>query len=470
MTTDAWADVVRLSASQLAAEYRKGDLSPVEVATAYLRRIDERDVAINSYCLVDESFTLASASRAERRIREGNPLSSLDGVPVAIKDVVTTEAWPTSKGSRTAGTSGPRVDAPAVRRITAAGGVPLGKTTTPEIGWKAVTDSPLTGITRNPWDPTTTAGGSSGGSAAAVAAYLAPLALGTDGGGSIRIPSSFCGVTGLKPTLGLVPQWPPSPFGVVSHLGPHARSATDIAFLLAVIAGPSALDPQSATPPEDRLRLPAPFPQARGVRIAFSPDLGRVSVQPDVAARVRAAVSALAGLGADVALIDGEPFEEPLPTFETLWYSGAARAVSRLTEAETELLDPGLRSVARQGTRISAIDYVAALEERVALAATIDKVFATADVLVTPTLPLDAFEAGRNVPPGWPDERWMTWTPFTYPFNISGHPALSIPCGLSERGLPVGLQLIGRKYEEGRLLGLAAALEQALPPISPPGW
>lgn len=462
-------DIVRMSASQLAAEFRRGGLSPVEVAAAYLRRIDDLDSAINSYCVIDPDVTMAAAARAEDRIYGGRALGPLDGIPIAIKDVATTEVWPTRKGSRAVGAAGPRRDAPAVERIVAAGGVMLGKTTTPEFGWKAVTDSPLTGITRNPWNTDMTSGGSSGGSAAAVAAYLAPIAVGTDGGGSIRIPSSMCGVTGLKPTLGLVPQWPPSPFGVLSHLGPHARSAADAALLLSVMAGPSALDPQSAAP-HGESSMTAPVPWVKGLRVAYSPDLGGVRVQEDVANRVEQAVAALSSLGADIRILDHPGFDDPLETFETLWYSGAARAVGRLSDDEAETLDPGLRAVARRGARLCATDYVAALEERVRLSAAVDEILSSVDVLVTPSLPLDSFEVGADVPVGWSDDRWMTWTPFTYPFNITGHPALSIPCGLSDRGLPVGLQLVGRKFEDGRLLGIASALERVLPALSPPGW
>lgn len=462
-------DIVRLSASQLGAEFRRGELSPVEAAAAHLRRIEAMDAAINSFCVVDTDVTMAAAARAEGRIRTGRALGPLDGVPIAIKDVAATAVWPTRKGSRAAGAAGPRRDAPAVGRILAAGGVMLGKTTTPELGWKAVTDSPLTGITRNPWNTDMTSGGSSGGSAAAVAAFLAPLAVGTDGGGSIRIPSSMCGVTGLKPTVGLVPQWPPSPFGVVSHLGPHARSAADAALLLSVMAGPCALDPQSAAP-RGGSTMTAPVPWVKGLRVAYSPDLGGVRVQEDVANRVEHAVAVLSSLGADVRILDHPGFDDPLETFETLWYSGAARAVSRLTDDEAEMLDPGLRAIADRGARLGASDYVAALEARVQLSASIDEMLSSVDILVTPSLPLDSFEVGADVPNGWSDDRWMTWTPFTYPFNISGHPALSVPCGLSDRGLPVGLQLVGRKFDDGRLLGIASALEQVLPAMSPPGW
>jgi aspartyl-tRNA(Asn)/glutamyl-tRNA(Gln) amidotransferase subunit A len=417
-------ELLDLPASGLAAEYLRGSLSPVDVANAYLARIDACDGAVNAFCVVDAEVTLEAATQSQGRWRSGRSRGPLDGVPIAVKDVVTTASWPTRKGSRARSASGGLEDAPSVQRVLDAGGVLLGKTTTPEFGWKAVTDSPLTGITCNPWDLGLTAGGSSGGSAAAVAARMAPLALGTDGGGSIRIPSSFCGVTGLKPTQGLVPQYPPSPFGVVSHLGPHARSAEDARLLLACIAGTSTWDPQSARPLA-REWLTVPTLPIRSVRVGFTPDLGRVEVQTDVARCVSEAVAAIQGLGASVDLLE----------------------------------------LAERGQRLTASDYLAALEARVRLSAIVDAWLTDIDVLVMPTVPIDAFEVGNNVPPSWPDTRWMTWTPFTYPFNITGHPALTIPCGLSDRGVPVGVQLVGRKFEDGRLLGVGSQLERSLEPL-----
>jgi aspartyl-tRNA(Asn)/glutamyl-tRNA(Gln) amidotransferase subunit A len=457
-------ELLDLPASGLAAEYLRGSLSPVDVANAYLARIDACDGAVNAFCVVDAEVTLEAATQSQGRWRSGRSRGPLDGVPIAVKDVVTTASWPTRKGSRARSASGGLEDAPSVQRVLDAGGVLLGKTTTPEFGWKAVTDSPLTGITCNPWDLGLTAGGSSGGSAAAVAARMAPLALGTDGGGSIRIPSSFCGVTGLKPTQGLVPQYPPSPFGVVSHLGPHARSAEDARLLLACIAGTSTWDPQSARPLA-REWLTVPTLPIRSVRVGFTPDLGRVEVQTDVARCVSEAVAAIQGLGASVDLLEPVGFEDPLGEFETLWYAGAARTVEKIAPEERALLDPGLLELAERGQRLTASDYLAALEARVRLSAIVDAWLTDIDVLVMPTVPIDAFEVGNNVPPSWPDTRWMTWTPFTYPFNITGHPALTIPCGLSDRGVPVGVQLVGRKFEDGRLLGVGSQLERSLEPL-----
>jgi len=228
-------DVTRLSATELLALYRMRELSPVEATRAVLARIDSRNAAINAYCLVRDDEALASAKQSEQRWRAGEPAGLLDGVPVSVKDLLLTSGWPTLRGSLTIDKAGPwNVDAPAVARLREHGAVLLGKTTTPEFGWKGVTDSPLTGVTRNPWDLGRTAGGSSGGAAAAVASGLGPLALGTDGGGSIRIPASFCGIVGLKPTHGRVPVYPPSTFGTLSHVGPMARTVADAGLLLDV--------------------------------------------------------------------------------------------------------------------------------------------------------------------------------------------------------------------------------------------
>src|SRR5271170_6406808 len=243
------SELYAMTAAELSEAYRDGDASPVEAAEACLARIDALDSTINAFCHVDHEATMAQAEASEARWRTGAPLSALDGVPVAIKDLLLTRGWPTLRGSRTIDPGQAwNDDAPAVARLREAGAVLLGKTTTPEYGWKGVTDSPLTGVTRNPWDLKKTPGGSSGGSAAALAARLAPLAIGTDGGGSIRIPASFSGVFGLKPTYGRVAAWPLSPFGTLAHIGPMSRDVMGAAMLLDVIAGADARDPHSLPP------------------------------------------------------------------------------------------------------------------------------------------------------------------------------------------------------------------------------
>lgn len=458
-----------LTAVQLAVSYRDRSLSPVEVARALLDRIAEVDPALNAFCFLDPETSLSAAARAETRFRDGAPLGPLDGVPVAVKDLLLTQGWPTLRGSvATPRNAAWTEDAPSVARLRRQGAVLIGKTTTPEHGWKGVTDSPLTGVTRNPHDPAMTAGGSSGGSAAAVAAGMAPLALGTDGGGSIRIPSAFCGIVGLKPTVGVVPVWPPSPFGVLSHVGPHARTVEDTALLLAAISGPSPLDLFSAAaygrgggpetgssggPPRDRLR------------VAYSRALdGTVTVADDVAARVEAGVDELERSGHRVTAIgpDELALDDALAVFETLWYAGAARVVDLVPSDARAGLDPGLLEIAEAGRGYPVAAYVAAMQRRAELAAEVDRLLGDFDVLVLPTLPLDGFEAGQEVPTGWADRRWTSWTPFTYPFNITGHPALSVPCGFSRRGLPIGLQVVGRRYEESTVVAVGEAVELGL--------
>src|SRR3954452_8405144 len=293
-----------LSATELVAAFRVRERSPVEEATAALERIEAHEARVNAFCLVDADAALVEARASEARWARGEPAGPLDGVPVAIKDLLVTRGWPTLRGSRAIDPAGPwEGDAPVVASLRRSGAVLPGKTTTPELGWKGVTDSALTGITRNPWDPERTAGGSSGGSSAALASGMVPLALGTDGGGSIRIPCAFCGLPGLKPTFGRVPAWPASPFGPVSHVGPMARSVADLALLLDVIARPDARDWQQL-PPADRSFGAALEDGVAGLRIAFSPALGHAAVDPEIAGLVARAAAGFAELGAHVEAAD----------------------------------------------------------------------------------------------------------------------------------------------------------------------
>jgi aspartyl-tRNA(Asn)/glutamyl-tRNA(Gln) amidotransferase subunit A len=455
-------DLTRLSATELLELYRRGALSPVEATRAVLERIDAVNARTNAYCLVRADEALASARASERRWRAGEPAGLVDGVPVSIKDLLLTDGWPTRRGSLTIDEAGPwTVDAPAVARLREHGAVLVGKTTTPEFGWKGVTDSPLTGVTRNPWDPARTSGGSSGGSAAAVASGLGPLTVGTDGGGSIRIPASFCGIVGLKPTQGRVPVYPPSTFGTLSHVGPMARTVADTALLLDVIGAPDfrdslALDRQSPVSAElDVSRL-------AGRHVAYSPALGYATVDPEVDAAVRAAVSALEAHGARVSLAD-PGFADPGPAFDLLWYAGAARLVADIPDARRHLIDPGLAESAEAGGRYSALEYLQALRERSELGIAMGAFHRTYDLLVTPTEPIVAFAAGVEVPEGSAERRWPSWTPLTYPFNLTHQPAATVPCGFSAAGLPIGAQVVGPRHADALVLSACAAIEAALP-------
>ncbi len=455
-------DILRMSASELLAAYRNRSLSPVEATQAMLDQIERVDPAVNAWCLVDPDTSLAWARSAEQRYQEQRAMGLLDGVPVAIKDVFLTPMWPTLKGSRTTvahTTLNKRT--PAVAALERHGYVPLGKTTTPEFGWKGVTDSPLHGATNNPWNPALTAGGSSGGSGASVALGMGPLALGTDAGGSIRIPAAFCGIVGLKPTQGEVPHWPPPPYGTLAHAGPMTWTVADCALMMNVLTEADPRDAQAA-PRRHIDYLAALDGGIEGLRIAFSPTLGYVDVDPEVARAVAAAVDVLRDLGAEV--IEADPgFADPLGYFGHLFYSGVANALRDLTPKQRELLDPALRDVADKAARLSAQDYLGAVGQRLALGEKMSLFHQRYDLLVTPTLPITAFRSGREVPEDWPHTRWPTWTPFTYPFNLTGQPALSVPCGFSGDGLPIGLQIVGDRFNDALVLRAGHAYQRAAP-------
>ncbi|MFF4140393.1 amidase [Streptomyces sp. NPDC001698] len=454
-------DLTELTAGELLDGYRKGEFSPVEATRAALERAERIQPEVNAFVRITAEDALARARESEDRWRRGRPSGLLDGVPVTVKDILLLRGHPTLRGSRTVPEEGRwDEDAPSVARLREHGAVFLGKTTTPEFGWKGVTDSPLTGVTRNPHDPTRTAGGSSGGSAAAVALGAGALSLGTDGGGSVRIPAAMCGIFGLKPTYGRVPLYPPSAFGTLSHVGPMTRDAADAALLLDVIGVPDARDWSALGP------APGSFTEAlaggvRGLRIAYSPSLGgQVPVRPAVATAVRRAVAGLAELGAYVTESDPD-FADPVEAFHTLWFSGAARVVQHLGPHRRELLDPGLREICAAGARLSALDYLAAVDVRMELGRVMGHFHQNYDLLVTPTLPITAFEAGAEVPKGSGHRRWTGWTPFTYPFNMTQQPAASVPVGRDEGGLPVGLQIVAARHRDDLVLRAAHALYDA---------
>lgn len=454
-------ELPELTAVRLVEGYRKGEFSPVEVARAALERAERVQPDVNAFVRIDAESALARARESEGRWRRGEPAGAVDGVPVTVKDILLMRGGPTLKGSKTLSAAGGwDEDAPSVARLREHGAVFLGKTTTPEFGWKGVTDSPLSGVTRNPYDLSRTAGGSSGGAAAAVALGAGPLALGTDGGGSVRIPAAFCGVFGLKPTYGRVPLYPASAFGTLAHVGPLTRDAADAALMLDVISGPDARDWSGLGPPSGSF-VDALAGGVRGLRVAYSPSLGgQVAVQPGVARAVRRAVEGLTGLGAYVSEADPD-FSDPVEAFHTLWFSGAARVTQRLGVRERLMLDPGLREVRELGASLSALDYLAAVDVRMDLGRRMGAFHERYDVLVTPALPVTAFEAGVEVPRGSGHRRWTGWTPFTYPFNLTQQPAATVPCGMDADGLPIGVQLVGARHADGVVLRGAEALYAA---------
>ncbi|WOK19440.1 amidase [Rhodopseudomonas sp. BAL398] len=449
-----------LSATALLRAYAEKSLSPVEVTQHVLERIAKVDPKLNAFCVVDPDAALRDARASETRWMAGAPAGLVDGVPTTIKDVVLTKGWPTLKGSRLSSAAGPwDEDSPATARLREHGAVLLGKTTTPEFGWKAIGDSPLTGITRNPWSLDHTSGGSSAGAAAGLAAGLGALAVGSDGGGSIRIPASFCGVAGIKPTLGRVPYYPPSAMSTLGHCGPMARSVDDVALMLTVLSG---ADPREAyaLPPAGDFRDGIDGGVA-GLRIALSMNLGYAKVDPEIAALVQAAAQRMQALGA--AVEEADPgFESPHDAFDVLWKSGAANAVSQLPQDKLDLLDPGLAWAAREGARFSATDYVRADFVRTHLGIQMAQFHQRYDLLLTPTVGIPALPVGMDLADPVTERGWIDWAPFSYPFNMTRQPAATVPCGFTAAGLPVGLQIVGPLYAEALVLRAAKAVELPL--------
>jgi aspartyl-tRNA(Asn)/glutamyl-tRNA(Gln) amidotransferase subunit A len=459
-------DLALLTATALVEGYREGSLSPVAATEAALARIDAHNPGLNAFNLVDREGALAAAAESEKRWGLGVPRGRLDGVPTSVKDIVLAAGWPTLRGSLAVDPDQDwSEDSPAVARLREHGAVLLGRTTTPEFGWKGVTDSPLTGITRNPWDLSKTPGGSSGGAAAAVATGMGALAIGTDGGGSIRIPAGFTGIVGHKATFGRVPAYPPSPFGSLSHVGPMTRSVADAALMLTVLAEGDPRDGLALRP--DGTDYTSGLDHGvEGLRIAFSPTLGGFRVEPAVAGLVAAAARRFADLGATVEEADPD-IPDCGPIFMTHWFAAAADLLGSLSEAQRAKLDPGLLEVAAIGAEYGLLDYLSAARQRMAVASTMGCFHQDYDLLLTPTLPLTAFEAGRDFPFDGDGKAWVGWTPFTYPFNLTGQPAISVPCGLAPDGLPVGLQIVGARYADSLVLRAAYAFEQAQPFVLP---
>jgi aspartyl-tRNA(Asn)/glutamyl-tRNA(Gln) amidotransferase subunit A len=459
----ASTDPALLSATELLALYAKKKLSPVEATKAALTRIARLDGRFNAFCLVDEKHALAAARASEARWRKGKPVGAVDGVPATVKDLLLTKGWPTLRGSRAVKRNQDwNEDAPVVARLREQGAVLLGKTCTPEFGWKGVTDSPLTGITRNPWDPTKTPGGSSGGAAVAAACGMGALHLGTDGGGSIRIPASFTGIFGFKQTYGRVPAHPLSPFGTVAHVGPMTRTVADAALMLNVLTLPDPRD-WYALPYDGADYTKGLGKGVKGLRIAFSPTLGGNRVQPEVARIVAEAVRVFSQeLGAKVEETDVR-FENVADVFVKHWFPGAANALRAYSPAQRKRMDPGLVEIAKAGAKIPLMDYLAAVKAREGFGVAMNRFHERYDLLLTPMMPLPAFEAGRELPPDDEEGRWTDWSPFSYPFNLTQQPAASVPCGFTKAGLPVGLQIVGARYADALVLRAARAFERVRP-------
>jgi len=452
-------EATAMSVADLTAAYRRGELSPVEATRASLDAIERLDGAVNAFVRVESAYALEAARASEARWAAGEPLGPADGVPTSIKDIFLTRDWPTLRGSHLIDEAGPwPEDAPCVARLRESGAVFLGKTTTPEFAWKGVTDSVRFGATGNPWGAGLTAGGSSGGSATAVGLGMSAWSVGTDGGGSVRIPAAFTNTVAIKPTYGLIPLYPASPFGTLAHAGPMTRTVTDAAAMLDIV---TRFDPRdwSAMPTPTGSFLDGLDDGVEGLRVAYSPNLGFVRNDPEIDAAVRAAVGVLADAGAIVEEVD-PGFDDPVDAFEVLWFAGAAKVLEPYGEGALDRIDPGLRAGAERGWQMSAGDYLDATAVRMALGKRMSEFHQTYDVLLTPTMPIAPFEAGRDAPASSASSAWTSWTPYTYPFNMTQQPAVSVPCGFTSTGLPAGLQVVGARHADARVLRVARAYEQ----------
>ena len=464
-------ELTQCTAQELLSLYRSGATSPVEVTRAVLERIARLNPHLLAYCLVDEDRAMASALASEVRWQahrqRGEAVGALEGVPTSIKDLVLTQGWPTLRGSK--GVSPDQnwdIDAPSVARLREAGAVLLGKTCTPEYGCKGETNSPLTGLTRNPWNLERTPGGSSGGAAAAVAAGLGPLAIGTDGAGSVRIPAAFCGNVGMKPSFGRVPAYPLSPFGSVAHLGPHAMTVGDAALMLQVIKQPDARD-WTALPPDPSDYTVGLQDGLRGLRVAYSPTLGYARhVDPEIAAALDGVAHTLQDLGAIVEAVD-PGFEDPLEITTGLWFAGAWQVWRALTAQQQAVADPDFKAQALLGESLG-VDALHALTQRRGLLGSHMRQFMTRyDLLLTPSVAVPAFAVRAPGSVSMDAREMLGWTPFSYPFNLTQQPAITVPCGLTRDGLPMGMQLVGPMFGDALVLRAARAYESTRPTLRP---
>jgi len=458
------------SAGQLAEMVANKDISPVELVDAALERIEQSQSTLNAFITVCGAEARAAAWEAEAAVMLDEPLPPLHGVPFAVKDLVNTAGVRTTFGSVALADNMPTADSPSVARLKAAGAILIGKTTTPEFGHKCFTEAPLFGRTANPWDMTRTCGGSSGGAAASVAAGLVPIGIGTDGGGSSRIPAACCGVVGFKQTLGLVPHdLTPDGFGNQSHITPMTRTVADTALMLQAMSGPDKCDPHAlGLEPPDFVAAARPEGSLADTRIAWRPFLGNDKLAGDVRAACETALEVLEGLGAIVEPVD-DHFQSTEPIWlvltQSFWNARFRRYVGQFGNRMSDTLIRQMDT----GAAHSAVALQEAMFERTRVFRQIEAWFPKHDLVATPTLsrtalPIDHdFFTPITIDGAVSGTVRQAWYPYTLPFNLSGSPAVTLPCGFDSDGLPIGLQLIGPHLGDAALLHAAALYEMAAP-------
>jgi aspartyl-tRNA(Asn)/glutamyl-tRNA(Gln) amidotransferase subunit A len=450
-----------MTVSQLLELYLARKLSPVEVLESSLKRLDAEQPRLNPFCLIDREMGHRMARESEARWMKGEPKGRLDGIPMPVKDTNAAKGWPFRMGSLTTSPDPVDYDSPMVARLRENGAVFFGKTTTPEFGWKGVTDSPLSGITRNPWNPDKAAGGSSGGAAVSVATGIAPIAVAGDGGGSIRMPGGFSGVFGIKPTFGRVPVLPTVGVGDMSVPGPMSRTVDCAARMLRVVAGHDDRDPYAVPLPD--IDYVGQLEQGvKGLRIGYSADLGYIKVvDPRIAEAIAKCMKVFEDAGAVVEQAD-PGFPDPRPAMNTIWYSSNARRLRMMTSEQIKLTEPDLLECSVKGLSLTASDFIDAQAVRQQMMVTMQVFHRKYDLLMTPMMPIVAFDAGITTPDKKKFPEWWDWSPFTWPFNMTRQAAATCPAGFVD-GLPIGLHIVGPLFREDVILRAAAVFEKARP-------
>jgi aspartyl-tRNA(Asn)/glutamyl-tRNA(Gln) amidotransferase subunit A len=455
-------DFDRMSAVEMKRRIIKKEISPVEVTKRALEAAESTQQTLNAFCVLMPEMALAAAKAAEDSVMRGQPLGLLHGIPFSVKDLIAVKDVTYASGSKTMAQNIAAVDAPSVERAKAAGGILIGKTTTSEFGCKPVGDNLLTGITRSPWNLSKTPGGSSAGAAASVAAGITPFALGTDGGGSIRVPCSFSGLFGIKGHFGRVPVWPTSATPTLAHVGPIARNVQDGALLFSAIAGYDARDPFSVAGPVPDV-LGGSQASVKGLRVAYSPTFGYAKPDKAVAETVKAAVNRLQDLGCIVEEVDKVFDKDPVDIWTAEFYAGVGIRLRTFVENQRDLLDPAVAEVLHDALSQDMRGYYEKVFERYAFRETMRVFFEKYDVLVSPVIPVSSLDVGLNIPSHLTDRNLVSWIYYTYPFNLTGQPAGTVCAGLDHEGMPIGLQIVGRAMAEYDVVRLAAAYERSQP-------
>ncbi|AEJ13911.1 MULTISPECIES: amidase [Pseudomonas] len=434
------------------------EVSPVEVVTASIDRMQSLEPLLNAFVTQTPELALSAARAAEKAVMRGERFGALHGLPISVKDLISVSGVRQTFGSRVMSENVATSDAPSVERIKAAGACIIGITTTSEFGCKAVGDSPMTGITRNPWNLEKTPGGSSCGAAASVAAGVTPFALGTDGGGSIRTPASFTGLVGVKAQFARVPVFPTSATPTLAHVGPLARTVRDSALLLGVLSGFDRRDPYSLAGniPDYLAACDVPV---KGMKVAWSPTLGIAQPDSEVLAVTERAVRILERLGCEVIELEEGIGSDPAEIWLSEFYAGISTRLAGAMRDSRDLLDPALAKVLEKAMAQSLPSYYEKVFARYAFREKVSKTFESFDLLLSPVVPIAACDVGVNVPAQFGDRSICTWQYYTYPFNVTGQPAASVPAGFTKSGLPIGLQMVAKVNREVDIFRAAAALE-----------